>query len=129
MSCHSCFLLLQKSHDLPAISQSTSAVNSNFNLTKNSSHRETISYICGLRTRIGCEPFSEHSTHSDRVTNIGYRLPVGASVLLTQITIYLSVGVSFTTEKGRYAFSDQQAENILPFPVMQSIVINPIQNT
>ena len=32
-------------------------------------------------------------------------------------------------EKGRYIFNDQRVENILPFPVMQSIVINPIQNT
>ena len=75
-------------NNLPEIPQSTPTKNSNFSLTKNSSHRETISYICGLRARIECEPLSEHSTRSDRVTNIGYRLPVGASVLLTQITIY-----------------------------------------
>ena len=47
---------------------------------KNSSQREKISYICGLRARIECEPVSEHSTRSDRVTNIGYLLPLGASV-------------------------------------------------
>ena len=33
--------------------------------------REKPSYICGLRARIECEPFSEHLTRSDRVTNIG----------------------------------------------------------
>mgnify|MGYP004580462349 CR=1 FL=1 len=48
---------------------------------KDSSHIEKISYICGLRARIECEPLSEHSTHSDRVTNIGYLLYVGASPL------------------------------------------------
>ncbi len=39
---------------------------------KDSSPKETIAYICGLRARIECERVSEHSTHSDRVTNIGY---------------------------------------------------------
>ena len=43
--------------------------------------RETLSYICGLRTRIECEPGGEHSTHSDRVTNIGEHLSSQASVL------------------------------------------------
>ena len=38
---------------------------------KDSPGRENLSYICGLRTRIECEPLSEHSTRSDRVTNIG----------------------------------------------------------
>ena len=57
-------------------------VTSNFTVaTKDSSQREQISYICGLRARIECEPFSEHSTHSDRVTNIGYLLSLGASPL------------------------------------------------
>jgi hypothetical protein len=37
--------------------------------------------------------------------------------------------LNLTKEKGRYIFDDQRVENILPFPVMQSIVINPIQNT
>ena len=68
-------------HNLSVIPQSTPTVNSNFSLTKNSSHREKIPYICGLRARIEYEPFSEYSTRSDRVTNIGYLLPVGASVL------------------------------------------------
>ena len=49
--------------------------NSDFTLTaKDSTPREQIAYICGLRTRIECEPVSKHSTHSDRVTNIGYLL-------------------------------------------------------
>ena len=52
-------------------------------IAKDSSKREPIPYICGLRARIECERLSEHSTRSDRVTNIGYRLPVGASVLPT----------------------------------------------
>ena len=48
---------------------------------KNSSAKETIAYICSLRTRIECEPVSEHSTRSDRATNIGYGLFSGASPL------------------------------------------------
>ena len=52
-------------------------------IAKDSSKREPIPYICGLRARIECEPLSEHSTRSDRVTNIGYRLSLGASVLQT----------------------------------------------
>ena len=70
-----------ESLNLPEILQSIPTINRNFSLTKNSSQRETISYICGLRARIECEPFSEHSTRSDRVTNIGYGLPLRASVL------------------------------------------------
>ena len=46
---------------------------------KHSSRKEKIPYICGLRARIECEPFSEHSTRSDRVTDIGYLLFSGAS--------------------------------------------------
>ena len=42
---------------------------------------KTIAYICGLGARIECEPLSEHSTHRDRVTNIGYGL-CGGSVYL-----------------------------------------------
>ena len=38
-------------------------------------------YIYGLRTRIECEPGGEHSTRSDRVTNIGCLLSWGASTL------------------------------------------------
>ena len=41
---------------------------------------KTIAYICGLGARIECEPLSEHSTRRDRVTNIGYRLSLDASV-------------------------------------------------
>ena len=53
--------------------------NSDFTSTaKDSSQREKPTYICGLRARIECEPFSEHSTRSDRVTNIGYLLFLGA---------------------------------------------------
>ena len=70
-----------QSHNLLAIPQSTPTINRNFSLTKNSSHREKISYICGLRARIECEPGGKHSPRSDRVTNIGYLLPAGASVL------------------------------------------------
>ena len=44
-----------------------------------SPEREKVSYICGLRARIECEPVGEHSTRSDRVTNIGYLLSFGAS--------------------------------------------------
>ena len=62
--------------------------NSEFTSTaKDSTQREKIPYICGLRTRIECEPVSEHSTHSDRfnprskATNIGYLLSLGASTL------------------------------------------------
>ena len=56
--------------------------NSEFTSTaKDSTQSEKIPYICGLRTRIECEPVSKHSTHSDRVTNIGYLLSLGASTL------------------------------------------------
>ena len=55
-----------------------------------STQREKIPYICGLRARIECEPLSEHSTHSDRVTNIGYLLSLGASPLPAAIRSYLS---------------------------------------
>ena len=48
---------------------------------KNSSPREKRAYICGLRARIECEPVSEHSTRSDRVTDIGSLLSWGASPL------------------------------------------------
>ena len=50
--------------------------------------KRTLPYICGLRARIECEPLSEHSTHSDRVTNIGYLLSWGASAL-PGLTYYL----------------------------------------
>ena len=56
-------------------SSKPSNMKSDFTSTaKDSSPKETIAYICGLRARIECEPISEHSTRSDRVTNIGYRL-------------------------------------------------------
>ena len=50
-------------------------------IAKDSSKREPIPYICGLRARIECEPLSEHSTRSDTFTNIrigffGFRLSI-----------------------------------------------------
>ena len=61
-------------------SSKPSNMKSDFTSTaKDSSSKETIAYICGLRARIECEPISEHSTRRDRVTNIGYRLFGGAS--------------------------------------------------
>ena len=54
---------------------------SNFaSVTTDSAQREKIPYICGLRARIECEPWGEHSTRSDRVTDIGYLLSLSASV-------------------------------------------------
>ena len=50
-------------------------------VSKNSSPRKKTPYICGLRARIECEREGEHSTHSDRVTNIGYLLSLEASAL------------------------------------------------
>jgi len=43
--------------------------------------REKPPYIYGLRTRTECEPSSEHSAHSDRVTDIGSLLSFGTSPL------------------------------------------------
>jgi len=40
-------------------------------IAKDSAKNKKLSYICGLGTRIECERGGEHSTHSDRVTNIG----------------------------------------------------------
>ena len=57
-------------------------------IAKDSSKREPIPYICGLRARIECEPLSEHSPRSDRVTNIGYLLSLGASALPVANSIY-----------------------------------------
>ena len=37
----------------------------------------------GLGARIECEHVSEHLTHSDRVTNIGFLLSLGASTAST----------------------------------------------
>ena len=48
---------------------------------------EKLSYICGLRARIECEPLSEHSTHSNRVTNIDYMLSLRASHLLRKLEL------------------------------------------
>ena len=49
------------------------------NPAKDSPGSEKRSYICGLRARIECEPEGEHSTRSDRVTDIGSLLSLGAS--------------------------------------------------
>ena len=49
-------------------------------------------YICDIRARIDCEPLSEHSTRSDRVTNIGYLLSLGA-VFLLEMELLFHVGV------------------------------------
>ena len=69
-------------------------VNSDFVSTvTDSSRREQIPYICGLRARIEYEPRGEHSTRSDRVTNIGYLLSSGAFVLLRKS------GVSYLYEE------------------------------
>ena len=67
-----CFLMKsQLFGEFPNLSN----MNSDFAPTaKDSSQREKPSYICGLRARIEWEPVSEHSTRSDRVTNIGYLL-------------------------------------------------------
>ena len=60
-------------------SSKPSNMKSDFTSTaKDSSPKETIAYICGLRARIECEHRGEHSTRSDRVTNIGYALFCGA---------------------------------------------------
>ena len=68
-------------------SSKPSNMKSDFTSTaKDSSPKETIAYICGLRARIECEPISEHSTRSDRVTNIGYRLFGGGVSLRTKTT-------------------------------------------
>ena len=57
-------------------------INSDFPPTATvSTQSKKIPYICGLRAKIECEHGSEHSTHSDRVTNIGYLLSLGASFL------------------------------------------------
>ena len=68
--------------------------NSEFTSTaKDSTQREKIPYICGLRTRIECEPGGEHSTRSDRVTNIGYLLSLGASSCLRQLLFHWQIPI------------------------------------
>ena len=68
-------------------SSKPSNMKSDFTSTaKDSSPKETIAYIFGLRARIECEPISEHSTRRDRVTNIGYRLFGGGVSLRTKTT-------------------------------------------
>ena len=52
---------------------------------KDSTAKESIAYICGLRARIEYEPLSEYSTRSDRVTNIGLLLSLGAVFWLLEV--------------------------------------------
>ena len=74
-------------------SSKPSNMKSDFTSTaKDSSPKETIAYICGLRARIECERRGEHSTRSDRVTNIGYLLSLGA-VFLLEMELLFHVGV------------------------------------
>ena len=58
---------------------------STFNLAKNRYP------IFVALARIECEPGGEHSTRSDRVTNIGYLLFHFSSVPLTETTLLLSL--------------------------------------
>ena len=77
-------------------SSKPSNMKSDFTSTaKDSSPKETIAYICGLRARIECEPISEHSTRRDRVTNIGYRLFGGGVSLRTKTTFLLAIGTAY----------------------------------
>ena len=66
-------ILIQTNSSQRPLSPSSKPSHNYFNSTtaKDSPGREQLSYICGLRARIECEPFSEHSTRRDRVTNIG----------------------------------------------------------
>ena len=84
--------IYQSSYPQPILQVSSqymvSKKNLNFDFTptaKDSLRNEPIAYICGLRARIEFEHGSEHSTRSDRVTNIGYRLVSEASLCLRQI--------------------------------------------
>ena len=78
-----CLFTLLSSHNLPVLPQISSILNFNFHFASAataSTQRETLPYICGLRARVECERGSEHSTRSDRVTNIGQRFSLGTSV-------------------------------------------------
>ena len=74
-----------------------STVSSAFTSAAKDSHpREPRPYICDLRARIECEPLSEHSTRSDRVTNIGARFSWVASTLQSKsepLIAFYGVGV------------------------------------
>lgn len=79
------------SQPIPQVSSQyiVSKQNLNFDFTptaKDSLRSEPIAYICGLRARIECEHGSEHSTRSDRVTNIAVLLSLGASLPLPAAT-------------------------------------------
>ena len=80
---------------------------------ENSSQREQQTYICGLRARIECEPLREHSTHSDRVTNIGLLLSLGASYLLHKFRIF------------KLFFFARRMEAILFFSILVTISVKP----
>ena len=47
-----------------------------------------VTSICTLKMGIECERSRKHSTHSDRVTNIGCRLSLRASVLSHKLNSY-----------------------------------------
>ena len=67
-----CALAVPESHNLLKTSSNFSKTNYEFaSIAKDSAKNKKLSYICGLGTRIECERGGEHSTHSDRVTNIG----------------------------------------------------------
>ena len=66
-----CALAVPESHNLLKTSSNFSKTNYEFaSIAKDSAKNKKLSYICGLGTRIECERGGEHSTHSDRVTNI-----------------------------------------------------------
>jgi len=88
-----CALAVPESHNLLKTSSNFSKINYEFaSIAKDSAKNKKLSYICGLRTRIECERGGEHSTHSDRVTNIGWLLAFGASLL--SATNHLSMFMS-----------------------------------
>ena len=76
-----CALAVPKSHNLLNTSSDFSKTNSEFaSIAKDSAKNKKLSYICGLGTRIECERGGEHSTHSDRVTDIGQLLSLATEV-------------------------------------------------
>ena len=74
-----------------SFSSKSSTRKNTFNSATSRKTKKQISYICGLRARIECEPGGEHSTRSDRITNIGYLLFRFSSVPLTETTLLLSL--------------------------------------
>ena len=65
------------------------------------------------RARIECEPLREHSSHSDRVTNIGLLLSLGASYLLHKFRIF------------KLFFFARRMEAILFFSILVTISVKP----